>query len=652
MENYEPYNVYFEVASVCFLMLMLILTKVKRQLNIFQNRLFFWGLLLTMILNIVDATSSLLINYEMANPGRNVPLWCSWGITMLSYVLQQVLIQMFLVYFTLFSKKDSKSGLVVKTMSVVSVVYGLLVLTTPLTHFIFYFTEEGEYRYGRFHFVLFFVLCMFGLYGFYIVISNRRYLSRAFKFGILFCAAITFLLILLQATVFPKTLVLYFWVTIVLAAVFLTVQSPDFYLDRITNAFNHEGLKVVLHDLIDRKKPFSVLFVPIYDFENVKGGFSTENKRIIYKQICTELFRMPNTDVFREEDKLYIFFYEPAKAEEYSMRVGKWLTEGVKVKELDEEVKITAKMLLFDFPGRISNEEEFYSAIKYFMLGDYYKHFNELEFINEEFFRKKKRYEDVRRLVEEAIRTNGIEIYYQPIYSTQKDEFHSAEALVRLKDKETIGFVSPEEFIPIAEKENLILQLEDIILRKICSFVKREKIYDLGLQYIEINLSGNQCMQADLFEQLRELIDEYEISPKFLNFEVTETSTIDNSECLIRNMEQLQKYGSTFALDDYGSGCSNLKYLVDFPFEIVKLDKDIVWTYFGAQNKKSRSVLPLSVNMLREMNVRIVAEGVETEEQKDELIRMGVQYLQGYYFSKPISETEFIQFLKEHNRGV
>lgn len=406
----------------------------------------------------------------------------------------------------------------------------------------------------------------------------------------------------------------------------------------------------MLKDRIKSKKPFAVLFVPIYDFENIKGGFSIENKRMVYKQICTSLFQIPKTDVFREDDKFYIFMYEFAKAEDYAMKIGKWLTDGISVNELDEEVKIIAKMLMFDFPGRVSNEEEFYAAIRYFMVGDYYKHFNELEFINEEFFRKKKRYEDVRHLVEEAIRTDGIEIYYQPIYSTQKKEFHSAEALVRLKDKDTIGFVSPEEFIPIAEKENLILQLEKLILRKICSFVKRERIYDLGLQYIEINLSGNQCMQADLYEQLSELIDEYGISPKFLNFEVTETFTIDNSEYLSKNMEQLRSYGSTFSLDDYGSGCSNLNYLVDYPFEIVKLDKGIVWTYFDEQkqNEKSRSVLPLSINMLREMNVRIVAEGVETEEQKDELIRMGVQYLQGYYFSKPISEMEFIRFLKEH----
>ena len=156
-------------------------------------------------------------------------------------------------------------------------------------------------------------------------------------------------------------------------------------------------------------------------------------------------------------------------------------------------------------------------------------------------------------------------------------------------------------------------------------------------------------MRADLHKQLSDLIESYGIAPEFINFEVTETSAIDNSECLMWNMQQLQKFGASFALDDYGSGCSNLQYLVEFPFEIVKLDKGIVWTYFGAKNQRIKSVLPLSVDMLHHINVRIVAEGVETEEQKNELISMGVQYLQGYYFSKPINEQEFIAFIKEKN---
>ena len=157
-------------------------------------------------------------------------------------------------------------------------------------------------------------------------------------------------------------------------------------------------------------------------------------------------------------------------------------------------------------------------------------------------------------------------------------------------------------------------------------------------------------MQEDLYAQLQGLIEEYGISPDFINFEVTETAAIGDSRCLSRNMEEMKNFGSTFALDDYGSGASNLQYLVDYPFEIVKLDKSIVWTHFRETNPKTRPVLPLSIRMLREMDVLIVAEGVEYEEEKEGLIRMGVQYLQGYYFSKPIGEKEFLQFLREHNQ--
>ena len=102
------------------------------------------------------------------------------------------------------------------------------------------------------------------------------------------------------------------------------------------------------------------------------------------------------------------------------MQIGSEVTDGIYLDESAKAVKLVAKMLLFEFPGRIRTEEQFYSVIKYFLTDDYYNRYNEMQFINEEFYRKKKRYDDVRHLVEEAIRTDGIEMYYQPIYSTQK----------------------------------------------------------------------------------------------------------------------------------------------------------------------------------------------------------------------------------------
>ncbi|MBQ3600140.1 MAG: EAL domain-containing protein [Lachnospiraceae bacterium] len=647
----EYYNIYFEVASIFVLGLIIMIMSVKRQLNIYKNRLFYRGIVLMLFLNLLDIVSSWIINYENKKPGIDVPIWIGTIVCMGVFLLQQVVVRIFVEYISLMVHPNrEKQKIPLFILQGLTGLYFIVVVTTPITKLFFYLDKtNGAYHYGPMHFFMFLVPAICGLYAAGLLLHSKTLLSRTQKSIIVVFAALIFTTLIVQVVFIPKCLITYFVVTITLVGVFLTLQSPDYYLDRTTMAFNHDGLRVMVNDKMSRKEPFSVLLLSICDLRGVKDGFSVENKRLVYRKLCGRLFKLSNTDVFREDDKLYILFYEPDSAEGNEKLVEGWLQEGIVVESLQTRVMVDAKMLVFDFPGRIQKEEEFYSVIKYFLSNSGYNEYNTLQYINEEFFKRKKRYEDVKHLVEEAIRIEGIEMYYQPIYSTQKDRFCSAEALVRMKDTETIGFVSPEEFIPIAEKENLIIQLEDIILRKICSFVKRERLQELGLDYIEINLSGNQCMRADLHKQLSDLIESYGIAPEFINFEVTETSAIDNSECLMWNMQQLQKFGASFALDDYGSGCSNLQYLVEFPFEIVKLDKGIVWTYFGAKNQRIKSVLPLSVDMLHHINVRIVAEGVETEEQKNELISMGVQYLQGYYFSKPINEQEFIAFIKEKN---
>lgn len=652
----EHYNVYFELSSVFFLILMILLLRTKRQLNIFKNRLFSKGLRLMLCLNVVDIAGSILINSVNRTEKSTIPVAVLYAITILGFVLQQVVMLVFLLYAIVVFVPYARKRIGFVFIMGLAVLYSLLLLSSPVTHEVFWFDERLRYTYGRLYIVTGIMPAICGLYGLWIVSRGRNRVSKKVLHSIYLSLAVSGFVGVLQFFFFRDQLVLYFCFTLLLVAVFFSVQSPDYYLDQNTNAFNNDGLMVMMKDRIDRKTKFSVLLMSIYDFEGIKGGFSPQNKRKVYQRLCAGLIRRPKKerkkmkmDVFRDDDKFYVMFHNTEEAERYAMKIGTWVTEGIYVDEASPKVKIVATMLLFDVPGRVQTEEEFHSVIKYFMTDDYYKKYNVMQTINEEFYRKKKRYDDVRHLVEEAVRTGEIEMYYQPIYSTSQGDFHSAEALVRLRDTNSIGFVSPEEFIPIAEKEHLILQLEELILRKTFQFIQRARLRNYGVQYVELNLSGNQCTQVNLAEQLKELLREYNIPASFINFEVTETSAIENSDNLIRSMIELQSYGSTFALDDYGSGASNLKYLVDYPFQIVKLDKSIVWAHFGETNPKTRAVLPYSVRMLSEMKVRIVAEGVETAQQKEELVRLGVHYLQGYYFSKPLPEKEYLEFLKANN---
>lgn len=652
----DYYNVYFELSSVFFLILMMLLLRTKRQLNIFKNRLFSKGLWLMLCLNMVDIAGSILINRVNRTEESTIPVAVLYVVTILGFVLQQVVLLVFLLYAIVIFAPETRKRIGFVCIMVLAVLYGLLLLSSPVTHEVFWFDERMRYTYGRLYIVTGIMPAIYGLYGLWIVSRGRNRVSKKVLHSIYLSLAVFGFVGVLQFFFFQDQLILYFCFTLLLVAVFFSIQSPDYYLDQSTNAFNNDGLMVMMKDRIDRKTKFSVLLMSVYDFEGIKGGFSPQNKRKVYQRLCSGLIRRPKKerkkmkmDVFRDDDKIYVMFHNTEEAERYAMKIGTWVTEGIHVDETSPKVKIVATMLLFDVPGRVQTEEEFHSVIKYFMTDDYYKKYNVMQSINEEFYRKKKRYDDVRHLVEEAIRTGEIEMYYQPIYSTLQEDFHSAEALVRLRDTNSIGFVSPEEFIPIAEKEHLILQLEELILRKTFRFIQSARLRNYGVQYVELNLSGNQCTQLNLVEQLKGLLQEYNIPASFINFEVTETSAIENSDNLIRSMIELQSYGSTFALDDYGSGASNLKYLVNYPFQIVKLDKSIVWAHFGATNPKTRAVLPYSIRMLGEMKVRIVAEGVETAEQKEELIRLGVHYLQGYYFSKPLPEKEYLEFLKANN---
>ena len=221
-------------------------------------------------------------------------------------------------------------------------------------------------------------------------------------------------------------------------------------------------------------------------------------------------------------------------------------------------------------------------------------------------------------------------------------KFASAEALVRIIDEEG-KIVAPGAFIDVAEETGLILQLGEIVFDKTCQFIKRRKLGEIGIEYIEVNLSVLQCEKKELAQIYKKIMDKYKLPPSYINLEITETASIQTKRTLLENMRVLIGQGVTFSLDNFGSGQANLNYIIDMPVEIVKLDLNMTRAYF--QNDKAKLVVQATVDMVHEMGLRIVAEGVETEEQLNEMQRIGVDYIQGYYFSKPLPREEFLKFI-------
>ena len=257
----------------------------------------------------------------------------------------------------------------------------------------------------------------------------------------------------------------------------------------------------------------------------------------------------------------------------------------------------------------------------------------------------KRRESKIIHIMKNAIAEESFEVYYQPIYCVETKSFISAEALLRLKSEE-FGFIGPDEFIPLAERTGMIVEIGEIVVHKVCEFLKSNEATKLGIEYVEVNLSVVQCMQDNLAERMISIMRNYSISTNQINFEITETATA-NDDALRSNMKQLIDVGSSFSMDDYGTGFSTATYLISLPMDIVKIDKSILWS--AMKNEEAFTILNHTVQMLKALKKKIVVEGVETQEMADILTEMGCDYFQGYFYSKPIPPDQFLQFMREKN---
>lgn len=254
---------------------------------------------------------------------------------------------------------------------------------------------------------------------------------------------------------------------------------------------------------------------------------------------------------------------------------------------------------------------------------------------------------DIEKLVIDAMENNRIEVHYQPIFNLATNTFSSAEALVRIKLIDGT-YLQPNEFIPIAEISGRIIPLSDAIYRRALSFIKSYHIERIGIKHIELNLSVKQGESPTFTTKLLQMLDDYQIDPDLINLEITETSSLRSKERLHENMSKLEAHGLSFSLDDFGSGSSNLNYVIDMPVTIVKLDKLLSEEYFK-KNNKAQAIVNAVIEMAHSMGIQIVAEGIETQEEFDEMKSLGVDYIQGFFFSKPLPEHEFLKFIQEHN---
>jgi EAL domain-containing protein (putative c-di-GMP-specific phosphodiesterase class I) len=263
--------------------------------------------------------------------------------------------------------------------------------------------------------------------------------------------------------------------------------------------------------------------------------------------------------------------------------------------------------------------------------------------IDEEHKKAREHYLDMKRSVENAIKKSDVLLYLQPIIDASTGKLAGAEVLARLNDPK-LGMIMPSDFISLAEENGSILTMGEQIFRKACEFM----VYygkQISLPWINVNLSPIQCLDLNLPEEFYNIIKKYNLTPDQIRLEITEGENIDYN-LLQQQIHSMEEKGFSFILDDYGTGYSNISRAIGMPLSIIKLDKSLTKI---EDNMKLISIGEHTIRMIKDMDMEIVAEGIEDEKTLKKFEEMGCDFIQGYYFSRPLPKDQFIAFVREKN---
>ena len=253
----------------------------------------------------------------------------------------------------------------------------------------------------------------------------------------------------------------------------------------------------------------------------------------------------------------------------------------------------------------------------------------------------------IENQMHDALLQGQFVLYLQPKVHIPTSRIIGSEGLVRWIHP-TEGLMPPDRFIPLFEKNGFIIRLDEYIWEQACITLRRWIDHGLTPTPISVNMSRMHIHDPRLREKLLDLMRRYELPPHLLELELTESAFLENESGLFESMKALQAFGFQFSMDDFGSGYSSLNMLKSMPVDFIKIDRGFLNEVVTTE--RGKTVIRFSISLAREMSIKVIAEGVETEEQAAFLLQAGCAYAQGYFYSRPlpIPQFEALAFGTEH----
>lgn len=413
------------------------------------------------------------------------------------------------------------------------------------------------------------------------------------------------------------------------------------YHDRLTGLGNRYNLEIRLKEMIEKEIPFSLFHIDINHFNELNDIHSHQIGDLLIQKVSkmlrsrfeeNDIYRWPGDEMMLISDVVDIFEISEKANEIFRLLNQKWTISQVSINN-----SVSVGAVIYPEHGRYSTEliRNVDIAINKAKEQDGFRLFDF------EIQREIENYVMIKEKLEKAILNDEFIFNFQPIYNIEKQKIVTLEVLLRWYSEE-IGDVSPSEFISIAEKTDLIIEIDRWVIKHAFEFIEKnvEKLKDIT---VAINVSTKTFKSFEFIEYLEKLLKSVAVDPAQIEFEITEYSIIDNINSSLMIMDSLKLLGFKIALDDFGTKYSSLNYLGRLPFDYLKIDKSYVDHVL--LDGKQKIIVSQLIQLANKIGIQTIAEGIETKAQEEIIASFGCELGQGYFFSRPVNEKALFNIL-------
>ncbi|SOB91414.1 EAL domain-containing protein [Pseudobutyrivibrio ruminis] len=511
-----------------------------------------------------------------------------------------------------------------------------LAILNPVFNWVFYYDENLVFHRNNAELVIYwaaifyFILSIFEILFAWKAVTKRKSIALIYFFFITFAGVyIQYKFIDIKFELLAEALAL--------MGVMLAIESEDNRIDADTHIYNRLALQADLNNILTMNEKATIIFIKILNAKTLERITRSSNYDLLTTE-CAEFLKtlVPRYKIYHPIKETFIIICDKNDYKHIDNLTNAITNRFNNVWNIAEaSIKLNAIVLKADTSNELCSVDDI-MYISDSIIPSTIAAENIMDWIL--------RRSEIEQAIKRNIINDNLEVYYQPTVYLDDYRIHGAEALLRMQDN-TIGYISPEEFIPIAEQIGLVEHMDDFVLREVCRFIKYDIEPKDNIDCINVNLSVIQCLSPGFFEHIKGIVDEYGIDHSMINFEITETVGAEDYDVLSIVAHNLKAAGFSISMDDYGTGYSNMEGIFSLDFDVIKIDKTILWN--AENDKRGKVILENTVKMIHDLDCKVLIEGVESEKHLNMLKKLNVDYLQGFYFAKPMPKSQFIEYLRK-----